>query len=196
MQRRGAPGRHPRARLAHAAGPHQCRGCHRCRQHRRSTRRQVLLLLAMKDTRLNTPTHCACSNPNPNSRTSRQSPLPLLSLSLSFTFSCLLLFFSNACSRDALAALGEGVKGTLHGMQTELNLLLSMRDEMELTLSTYKLEREIMDKDLQSVQSDYDAVKGAYTALEHEVAEGRKLAQGRGAVSQVRHVTCHASRAA
>ena len=75
-------------------------------------------------------------------------------------------------------------------MQTELNLLLSMRDEMELTLSTYKLEREIMDKDLQSLQSDYDAVKGAYTALEHEVVEGRKLAQGRSAVSQVRHVSC------
>jgi hypothetical protein len=75
-------------------------------------------------------------------------------------------------------------------MQTELNLLLSMRDEMELTLSTYKLEREIMDKDLQSLQSDHDAVKGAYTALEHEVAEGRKLAQGRSAVSQVRRVSC------
>ena len=80
---------------------------------------------------------------------------------------------------NALAILRGAIHDSLGGMQTEVTQLHSAKDELENSLSSYKLERELMDKDLQALQSDHDAVKGAYTALEHEVREGRKLAQNR-----------------
>lgn len=55
-------------------------------------------------------------------------------------------------------------------------LLNSLKDSLENEISSYNLERRILNNDLQSVQSQYEAMKAAYHALESEnIVATRKL---------------------
>lgn len=59
-------------------------------------------------------------------------------------------------------------------LQSEINSLISGKDELERELSTLQLEREWLNKDMTSLNSELEVLKAAYHALETESIDARQ----------------------
>jgi chromosome segregation ATPase len=75
-----------------------------------------------------------------------------------------------ADARNAYHVLERAISGRLDGLKAELRLITSIKELLDGELSTSTLQRDILQRDLCTVQEQHEALKAAYDALSYETA--------------------------
>jgi len=81
-----------------------------------------------------------------------------------------LVFELDSSANSALIGLGTSLISRLDGMQAELLALIAQKDDLENELSTSSLQRTLLSGDLCTLSSEHEVLKGAYQAIEYELA--------------------------
>ena len=79
-------------------------------------------------------------------------------------------YIQDSNSKSALSALGSNIIHRIDSMQSEVVTLISQKDELENELSSSILQRNMLSSDLQSLVSEHEVLKGAYQAVEYDLA--------------------------